>query len=86
MKKDIDIIAHLAYSINKWYDIAGEDYGVTGKFIAANITPTENGKTVEIYFEENGEKYRTEIWTANDDPIEYAYNVWMENAEFERVS
>lgn len=76
---------YLEAHINRWYRIAKEDYGITGRFIDVKITQKPDGRNVEIYFEEDGRKYRTTIWMANEDSIEFVYNVWMEDAEFERI-
>lgn len=83
---EILIKAYLEEHINRWYRIAEADYGIKGKFIDVKFEKKQNGKDVTVYFKEDGRIYKTTIFMDDEvDGIDYVYNVWMEDAEFEIV-
>lgn len=67
---------YLASKIAGWYYNAKLDYGIDGRFIAAE----EDGNNLKIVWEEMGERLETVIiWFAEYTP-EQLYNIWMEEA------
>ena len=59
---------------NSWYKNAEIDYGITGKFLDAEII----GQDLKIIWEEMGEQLEMIVsWFAEYTP-EQIYNIWME--------
>ncbi len=59
---------------NSWYKNAAIDYGITGKFLDAEII----GNDLKIIWEEMGNQMEMMIsWFKEYEP-EQIYNIWME--------
>lgn len=61
---------------NSWYKNAEIDYGVTGKFLDAEIT----GNDLKIIWEEMGEQLEYVVGWFKEYSMEQIYNIWMEMA------
>lgn len=61
---------------NSWYKNAEIDYGVTGKFLDAEIT----GNDLKIIWEEMGERLEYVVGWFTEYSLEQIYNIWMEMA------
>lgn len=61
---------------NSWYKNATIDYGVTGKFLDAEIT----GNDLKIIWEEMGERLEYAVGWFAEYNLEQIYNIWMEMA------
>lgn len=61
---------------NSWYKNAEIDYGITGKFLDAEIT----GHDLKIIWEEMGEQLEYIIAWFSEYTPEQIYNIWMEMA------
>ena len=61
---------------NSWYANAAIDYGVTGKFLDAEIT----GNDLKIIWEEMGERLEYVVGWCREYSMEQIYNIWMEMA------
>lgn len=59
---------------NSWYKNAAIDYGITGKFIAAE----KIGNDLKIVWEEMGERFEMIVAWFEDYSNEQIYNIWME--------
>ncbi len=72
-----NIKAYLASKITySWYHNASIDYGITGKFLDAEIC----GNDLRIIWEENGERLETVVSWYSEYTPEQLYNIWMEAA------
>lgn len=61
---------------NGWYKNAEIDYGVTGKFLDAEII----GNDLKIIWEEMGERLEYVVGWFTEYSLEQIYNIWMEMA------
>lgn len=61
---------------NSWYKNAEIDYGVTGKFLDAEII----GEDLKIIWEEMGERLEYIVGWFAEYNLEQIYNIWMEMA------
>lgn len=61
---------------NSWYKNAEIDYGVTGKFLDAEI----RGNDLKIVWEEMGERLEYIVGWFAEYNLEQIYNIWMEMA------
>lgn len=61
---------------NSWYKNAEIDYGVTGKFLDAEIT----GNDLKIIWEEMDERLEYVVGWFQEYSMEQIYNIWMEMA------
>lgn len=59
-----------------WYKNAEIDYGVTGKFLDAEII----GEDLKITWEEMGERLEYIVGWFTEYSLEQIYNIWMEMA------
>lgn len=68
-------LAHyLEAKITGWYTNAAIDYGISGRFIAAeDLSPH-----LKITWEEEGETFTASIPWYTDYTPEQIYNIWME--------
>lgn len=68
---------YLVQKITKsWYANTSIDYGVTGKFLDAEII----GVDLKIIWEEMGEQLEYVVWWFQEYNMEQIYNIWMEMA------
>lgn len=61
---------------NSWYKNAEIDYGMTGKFLDAEI----RGNDLKIVWEEMGERLEYIVGWFAEYNLEQIYNIWMEMA------
>lgn len=61
---------------NSWYKNAEIDYGISGKFIDAEII----GNDLKIIWEEMGERMEYIVVWFTEYTLEQIYNIWMELA------
>lgn len=61
---------------NSWYKNAEIDYGVTGKFLDAEIIEND----LKIIWEEMGERLEYVVGWFTEYNLEQIYNIWMEMA------
>ncbi len=61
---------------NSWYANAEIDYGVTRKFLDAEII----GNDLKIIWEEMGERFEYFVGWFAEYNLEQIYNIWMEMA------
>ena len=61
---------------NSWYENAEIDYGVSGKFLDAEIIGTD----LRIIWEEMGQRLEYVVGWFTEYSLEQIYNIWMEAA------
>lgn len=61
---------------NSWYKNAEIDYGITGRFIGAEIIEND----LKIIWEEMGEHFEYVVGWFAEYNLEQIYNIWMEMA------
>lgn len=59
-----------------WYANAAIDYGITGRFIDAEIS----GNNLKIIWEEMGERFEYIVSWFREYTLEQIYSIWMELA------
>lgn len=70
------INSYLNEKITNWYKNAELDYGVTGRFISANVVNND----LVISYEEMGQQSKVIVAYYADYTPEQIYNIWMEEA------
>lgn len=83
--KKFEIIkSALASRISRWYDNSKIDYGVTGKFVDAEVYG-DKSQHMRIIWEEKGKHYATVIDWWTEYTAEQLYYIWMESEDIEEL-
>ena len=77
-KKTDNIVEYTNKKLQAWYSNAKQDYGIIWSGYAT-YEPTSD--KITIHYTENGISSSYDVCYVSDEAIDYAFNVWCEQAE-----